>query len=55
MEQNFKIPKYSVLVIKSTEIAKIVTLKKILITFVCYIISIIHLNTINSIYVANTW
>jgi len=28
MEQYFKIPKYSVLMIKCTEIAKIVTLKK---------------------------
>jgi hypothetical protein len=55
MDYNFKIPKYSGLVIKCTEIAKIVTLKKVHITSVCYAIRIIHLNRINSIYVANTW
>jgi hypothetical protein len=55
MEQNSKTTKYSGLVIKCAEIAKIVTLKKIYITFVCYAIRIINLNRIKSIYVANTW
>jgi len=43
MEQNFKTTKCSGLVIKCTEIAKIVTLKKKFVNFVCYTTWIIHL------------
>jgi hypothetical protein len=55
MQQHFKATKYSGLVIKCAEIAKIVTLRKFYIDFVCYAIRIINLNRIYIIYVANTW